>query len=123
MNYSRVSAIKRNQKESLILKEFSKLFLEISMDHPEIRGLMVTNAELSNSKGFCNIFFYDADGEESFKQKLEVLKLYKPSIRSAMAKLIKSRYVPDFMFRYDHQFEKEKRVNEILDKVKEEDEI
>lgn len=65
--------------------------------------------------------FYDPDGLEAFKKKLEILKLYKPSIRAALAKKIKSRYVPDLAFKFDEQFEKEQKIHEILDKVKKED--
>lgn len=118
MNPSKVSSIKRSQKESLILKEFSKLFLEITLDNSDLRGLIVTKAILSSDKSTCNILFFDPEGEESFNSKLEILKLYKPSIRTALAKIIPSRYVPELRFSYNKQFVKEKRINELLDKIK-----
>lgn len=120
MNSSRVGTKKKNQKEALILKEFSKLFLEISLDNAAVRGLIITRALLSRDKGFCTFLFYDAEGEESFNNKLEILKLYKPSIRTALARLIPSRYVPEIRFKFDTHFEKEKRINELLDALKDE---
>lgn len=119
MNSSRVSSIKKNQKTALILKEFSKLFLEICLDNQNVRGLIVTKAVLSRDKGHCVFLFYDPEGQESFNKKLEVLKLYRPSIRTALSKLIPSRYVPEIRFAFDAQFEKEKRINELLDQIKE----
>lgn len=118
INSSKVSSIKRNQKEALILKEFSKLFLEITLENPDVRGLIVTRANFSRDKGFCTFLFYDAAGQESFNKKLGTLILYKPSIRSALGKLIPSRYVPEIRFKYDTNFEKEQRVNKLLDDVK-----
>lgn len=120
MSSPKVGSVKRSQKESLILKEFSKLFLEISLDNADVRGLIVTHAALSANKSLCTIFFYDPEGEDVFYKKLEILKLYKPSIRTALAKVIQSRYVPDFRFAYDKQFIKEKRINELLDKIESE---
>ncbi|OGB83159.1 hypothetical protein A3F66_00145 [candidate division TM6 bacterium RIFCSPHIGHO2_12_FULL_32_22] len=121
MSFSRLSDIKRNQKESLIFRVISDLYLQASLEDKNLIGLIPTRASLSSDKSKCFIMFYDPDGLEAFKKKLEILKLYKPSIRAALAKKIKSRYVPDLAFKFDEQFEKEQKIHEILDKVKKED--
>lgn len=118
---SKLGLIKKSQKESLLLKEFSNLFLQLCLDHPNFQNLFVTRAELNSNKSVCTFYFYSSEGEVDFKSKLETLKLYKPSIRKSLAQKIKSRYMPDLRFEFDAKFEKEKRVNEILDQVKQED--
>lgn len=120
-NQSRLRDIKRSQKESLIFKIVSNLYMQASIEDKDVDGLMPTRASLSSDKSACVILFYDPNGIDSFKQKLERLKLYKPSIRKSLADEMKSRYVPEIKFAFDAQFEKEKKVNDLLDRVKEED--
>lgn len=117
---NKVSSIKKSQKESLFLKEFSALFLEITKDHPDLMGLFITRASLNDKKSVCTFYFYSDLGKEDFESKLDILKLYKPSIRTALAKKINARYTPEIRFGFDSQFEKELRVNALLDKVKKE---
>lgn len=119
MVYHQSSAIKRAQKESLMLQELSKLLHELSMDNHNLQGLFVNRVKLSPDKSICTVFFYTIDGRDAFEEKLGSLILYKPSIRKAIAHIIPSRYVPEFVFKFDDQFEKQKRIDEILDKVKE----
>ncbi|OGB84133.1 hypothetical protein A3F66_03000 [candidate division TM6 bacterium RIFCSPHIGHO2_12_FULL_32_22] len=121
MSFSRIRGIKRSQKESSIFKIVSKLYLEVSLENNLLAGLIPTRAELSSDKSNCEILFYDPEGIEAFEKKLDTLKLYKPSIRHALAKSMDARYVPNLIFKFDEQFEKAQRINELLDKVKKED--
>jgi len=121
MNHSKLSDIKRSQKESLLLREISKLYFEASLDDKTLQEFQISRVKLSKDKGICFVFFYCSNGEDYFNEKLSTLKLYKPSLRSALAKTIKGRYVPDLVFKYDSEFEKQKKIEELLDKIKEED--
>lgn len=110
INSSAVSAIKRAQKESLLLRELSNMFHSLVLEEDRLAGLFVNRVELSSDKGWVTVFFYTLDGYEKFKEQLEVLKLYKPSIRKGLASGIKGRYVPDLKFDYDAKFEKQQRL-------------
>lgn len=116
-----VRNIKLAQKESLLLKEISKLFMETSMDDSRLREVTINRVELAPSKAVCTVFFYTPKGISAFKELLEHLKLYKPSLRSAIAKKLDTRYVPEIVFKFDETFEKELRINQLLEKIKEED--
>ncbi len=118
MNPSNLSNIKRSQKESLLLKELSKLIHEIMLDDKELVGLFINRVELSKNKGACIVYFYDPQGPETFEAKKHHLILYKPSLRKAIAMTLDGRYTPELVFAYDHQFEKQQRIETILDKVK-----
>jgi len=110
INSSAISAIKRAQKESLLLRELSNMFHSLVLDENRLSGLFVNRVELSSDKGWVTVYFYTLDGYEKFKEQLEVLKLYKPSIRKGLASGIKGRYVPDLKFAYDAKFEKQQSL-------------
>jgi len=112
---------KRAQKERLLLREISHLFLQTAADDTELRDINIHRVELSDDKSTCFVYFYTEQGKEGFDIKLERLKLYKPSLRKALADRLKFRYVPDLRFKFDMQYEKQRAIEKLLDKVKEED--
>lgn len=117
---SNLSHIKRSQKESLLLRELSKMLLHLSLDDSELSGLFINRVELSKNKGVCIIYFYDPNGPEVFEQKKRRLILYKPSLRKGIAMTLDGRYTPELKFAFDEQFEKQQRIENILETVKKE---
>ncbi len=115
---SSVSNVKRAQKESLLFREISQLFLQASLDDSRLQGITVNRVQLSPDKGVCTVFFYTAQGEEHFNQILRQLTLYKPSLRKALASTVKSRYTPELVFKFDKQFEKTQRIEQLIESVK-----
>jgi ribosome-binding factor A len=118
MNHSaNVSAIKRAQKESLLFQQISQMFHTMVVDDNRLDGVFVNRVELSTDKSSVMVYFYTADGLEKFEEILQVLKLYKPSMRKGLADQIKARYVPDLRFSYDTKFEKQQRLEEVMKKA------
>ncbi len=120
---SRVSSIKKSQKESLLRKEISTLFQQISIDNPTLLGLSISRVSLSDDKGLCSVFFYSPEGQDFFDKKLSTLTLFKRSLRKAIAQKIDARYVPELIFKYDTQLEKQLSIEQLLDQVKETDHV
>lgn len=120
MTKQRLRDIKHAQKESFLLKEIANFFLQISLDEKQLYGLYVNRVKLSSDGGKCFVFFLAHDGKEEFKKKLSTLVLFKPSLRSALAKITQSRYVPQLEFHYDEEFEKQRKVDELIEQLKEE---
>lgn len=116
---SGVSTIKRAQKESVLLRLISQLFTHASNDDKRLRDLFVNRIELSSDKGICYVYFYSTKGESFFKETLEILKLYKPSMRKSISSEINSRRTPELTFRYDTQFDKIQKIEELIEQVKE----
>jgi len=114
--------IKIAQKESLILRELSKYFHQIVLDDPELAGMFISKVKLSADKSICTVFFSVQGGQEQFENKRERLVLYKPSLRRALSQNLALRRTPQLVFKYDRQFEKQQRIEELLDKVKLEEE-
>lgn len=118
--HSRVHDIKRAQKEKMLFRVIANLFSQASIDDPRILGVEMTRVELSPSKGHCTVYFYCPEGVEFFNEKLQILKLYKPSLRAALSKEIASRYTPEIAFRFDALYEKQQHMEKVLNKVSEE---
>ncbi len=118
---SSVGDVKRAQKESLLFREISQLFLEAALDDPKLSTVSTTRAELSSDKSNLTVYFYTGEGEEFFnKELLTIVDQYKISLRKALAGRIRSRYVPKLTFAFDAQLEKQLRLEQLIEEVKEE---
>jgi ribosome-binding factor A len=115
---SPVQDIKRAQRESQILRQVSQLFVQAGLDDPRLHDFFISRVRLSSDKGICYLYFYTARGEQYFKDMLGILKLYKPSMRKALAETLDARYTPDLVFIFDEQFEKQQKIESLLEKLK-----
>lgn len=115
---SSLSEIKRARKESQFFREITKLFMQLTLDDTRLQGLTISSVQLSSDKSVCTIFFYTEKGKEYFKEIFEILILYRPSLRKAIATEIKSRYVPELIFRFDNKYERKLRLEQLLDSIK-----
>lgn len=118
MVFNQSSAIKRAQKESLLMQELSKMLLQLSLDDKSLQGIFINRVKLSPDKSVLTAFFYCSEGQEVFQEKLKTLVLYKPSLRKALAAAVPSRYVPELIFKFDDLFDKQQRIDDILEKIK-----
>lgn len=116
---SSVSDIKRSRKEALFFKTISSLFMKIGLDDPALRDLFINKVQLSPSGASCTVYFYIPGGQQAFDEKLAIMKLYKPSLRKAIADLIPGRYTPELIFKYDHSYEKQRKIEALLDSLPE----
>ena len=116
----RVRNIKHAQRESFLRHEIAQFFSQIIADEPSLQTLYINRVQLSSDRGLCTVLFAAADGQEEFNEKRATLILYKPSIRKALATVMQSRYTPEIVFRYDKGFEKQRTVNELIDRLKHE---
>lgn len=115
---SKPISIKQAQKESQMFRVISDLFSQTSMDDSRLRDVFINKVALSPDKSVCNIYFYSFEGEEKFKEVLDVLILYKGSLRKALAHTLDSRYTPHLVFKFDHHFKKQEKIENLIDKVK-----
>ena len=113
--------VKRAQKESLLLREISQFFLQITLDFPELTSLSVSRVKLSPDKGACTVYFYAPGGLAEYEQKRPSLVLFKATLRKAISQSIPGRYTPELIFKFDDQFEKQQRLETLLNKIKDEE--
>lgn len=106
----------------MLFREISTLIQQAALDDPDLTGIGASRVELSDDGSHCMVYFFSERGQEQFDRFLDKLKLYRPSMRTALAKRLSSRRVPQILFKYDVQFAKTKEVEELLDLVKKVDE-
>ncbi|MCK4650561.1 30S ribosome-binding factor RbfA [Candidatus Babeliales bacterium] len=111
---------KRDQKTSLIFRTIASMIQSLSLDEPKISKVFVTRVRLSSDYKICYVYFSTYGEKIDFDEALEILKLYKPSMRKGLSKTIGGRYTPDLVFIYDKTKEKERHLNELLEKVSKE---
>lgn len=121
--FSSTSTIKRAQKESVLMRLVAEVFLRAALDDPQIAGLVVNRVGLSPDKSICTVYFYSPEGKHYFDERLETLKLYKPSVRKAIAHGVQSRYTPDVIFRYDEQLERQHKIETLIDTLTEKEKL
>ncbi len=119
MLHKRSGSVRQEQKKSLYKKEFSRLFQALMSDVPAFTSLAITRVDVSADGGICYLFFSSFLGKDDFLKLLATLKLYRGSLRAAMSRSIKTRYVPDLIFLFDEELEKQRELEALLDQVKE----
>lgn len=108
---------KREQKTSLFFHEISNLIRTLALDESDLLKVFVTKVSLSNDYSICYVYFSTYTDKSDFDKALPILKLYKSSLRKAMAQAISSRYAADLVFFYDETKDKERKINALLDEA------
>lgn len=114
---TKVHEVKRERKKALFFREISVLIQKLSADEPAILSVYVTRVDLSADTGICYVYFASFKDQDDFRDALEILKLYKPSMRSVLAKSLKLRYAPNLIFLFDEKKEKVQRMEELLEQI------
>jgi ribosome-binding factor A len=117
---SKLSTIKTAQKESAILRILSTLFEEAIRENQELQGWYATRVQLSQGKSVAYVYIYSEGSTLTFSAILEKIKIYKPSMRKALATELQKRYTPDIVFVFDEQLKKTLHMERLLDLVKNE---
>ncbi len=118
---SPIQSIKKSQRESQLLKEVTELLRQAALDDPRLGHVFVSRVELSPDSKVCTVYFYSLEGEAHFEKTLEILKLYKPSLRKALAQRVNRRYTPELLFKFDTRFKKQQKLEELFEKIKTEE--
>jgi ribosome-binding factor A len=119
MDRSRVHDIKKERKKALYLREISALVQSLGEQEPSVAQVYVTHVEFSDDYGICNVYVipYTSFSQEVCQKALDTIKLYKPSMRKALASKINPRYTPELRFFFDNVKEKQYKIDQLLDKV------
>lgn len=113
----KIATVKRLKREALIAKQLSPVLLQLFAEHSALSQLFLSHVGLSKDGGMCEIYLSTFSTYEAFQEALGTLKLYAPSVRSALAKILQGRYTPQIRFLYDHAVDKERELNVIFSKL------
>lgn len=120
--FSKLSTIKRAQRESVMFRILGVMFEEAVRENHDLEGWYVTRVDLSQGKTVAYVYVYSEAGDAKFSSTLEKIKIYKPSMRKALATELQKRFTPDIIFIFDEQLKKTLHMERLLDKVKSESE-
>jgi len=120
MSRKNASNIRHAQRTANLLQKLSAFFLQICQDNEKLRTLYISRVKLSSDGGLCAVFFHSNEGPEAFERLRPELVLYKPSMRTALARSLHSRRVPNLRFVYDAQFDKQRHVDDLIERLKQE---
>lgn len=116
---SNTKDIKHAQKESLLFRVISEIYLNLTREEPGLTGIYINKIVLSKDKGTCTVLFFCND-QERFQDAFHKLILYKPSIRKSIGQKISSRYVPEIRFAFDKRCERQQSLEAALHEVSKE---
>lgn len=112
--------VRHAQRESFLYREIASQVNKIIIDEPLLVDMQINRVKLSSDRGQVTVFFYTPGGKAAFDAKLPTLKLYKPSIRNAVAQAMQSRYTPQIRFTFDATYDKQCQVNDLIEQLKDE---
>ena len=116
----RNSCIKKKRREGLIARELAVPLQDAFNEQSETRGLYISRVELSDGAGLCTIFLARLAENGDIGVAMRAVKLFAPSTRTALAKLLNGRYVPNVLFVFDEHAEKVRELNAVLSRVSQE---
>jgi len=112
------ATFKRSARVSdLIIKEVSQMIVKGEIRDPRVSAAFITGAKVSDNLSVANIFFSVIEGTADKEEVLKGLESAKGFIKSALAKRLKMRKLPDLQFRYDTALETGYKVDDLLREI------
>lgn len=110
-----MSKLMHDRKESMYFKIVSEI-ISNELTNANLSMTTVTGVKLTNDGSHLNIFVVFEDHDKV--KNLEILERAKGYVRSQLARLENQRIVPQLHFKFDETYEKAKKIDEILEKIK-----
>ena len=100
-------------------EEISKI-LHDEMKDPDLNFVTITACDTTNDLSFAKVYYTVL--EDSKKDVVAAaLKKASPSIRSILSSRVNIRNTPELRFVYDDSIEYGRRIDEVIEKIKEKD--
>ncbi len=110
-------SIKRERLEGLIRKELSNI-LQFEIKNSAIGFATITDVELTRDYSYATIYMsFLETSDVSFKDRLAEMDKVKGVLRSKLASKIKTRKVPELIFKLDRSFDERARIDQVLKQI------
>ena len=103
--------------ESLMLKELSNI-ITFELKDPNLGFITISEVKVTSDLSYAKVYVSFLGKQERNDAGLKVLKRAKGFLKSELAKRMKLRKIPDLVFVQDKSLENAKKIENILDKVK-----
>jgi ribosome-binding factor A len=108
---------KRSDKVAETIHTTISMILSRGLNDPRIGFVTITEVEVTDDLHLARIFF-SVIGDETAKKNTEAgLNSAARYIRHEVGKVLKMRYTPDILFKYDHSQEYGQRIDALLREV------
>lgn len=91
--------------------------LSRGLNDPRIGFVTITEVEVTDDLHLARIFFTVIGDEQSRENTEAGLNSAASHIRRELGKVLKMRYTPDILFKYDHSQEYGERIDQLLKEV------
>lgn len=109
-------SVRKDRLESTIKRQIAKTITS-QLDDPSLNFVNVTDVEVSDDLSYATVFVSFIN-EEDKEKGLEALERSKGLLRTVVSKSITTRRVPEISIKLDESSEKGSRIDEILNKIK-----
>ncbi len=111
-----VNPIRLKKLESLV-KQRVAVLLSQELSDPRAAFITVTRVKIDREIQVCDIYYTVLGDEKEKKLTAHMLEHAKGFIRSAVAKVLHTRKVPEIRFKYDDSVEGVLRLDKIIDEA------
>ena len=116
-----MNSIKQGRISSQLMRELSNIMLLEARDET-LKHVTITGCEVTNDLSVARIY-YTYMGEEHINDVIKNLKEAAPYLRTVLAhKITDLRKMPELRFIYDNSVEYGKHIENIIEKIHEDDE-
>lgn len=109
--------VKRSDKVAETIHTCISTILMRGLNDPRIGFVTITGVEMTDDLHLARIFFTVIGDETARKSSEAGLKSATGYIRHELGKVLKMRYTPDILFKYDHSQDYGQRIDELLREV------
>ena len=115
-----MNSIKQGRISSQIMRELSNIMLLEARDET-LKHVTITGCEVTNDLSVARIY-YTYMGDEQINDVIKNLKVAAPYLRTVLAsKITDLRKMPELRFIYDNSVEYGKHIENIIEKIHEDD--
>ena len=113
----KTKSVRLQQRESTLLRLIGDMFINLQTHIKELYKVFPNKIDLSPDGSLAKIYLFSDEGEEFVRKIIGDLVVYKPSMKKAIATHISLRVIPNILFVFDKQYEKEQKLQNFIDKV------
>lgn len=111
--------LKGERVASDLMREVSKILLTEIKDE-DLKHVTITYATVTNDLSFAKVYFTTLDDDKRDKV-IKDINNAASFFRSELAKRLEIRHIPEIKFVYDESIEYGKKIEDIIDKINNED--
>lgn len=115
MEFSRVDRL-----QSQMIKELALIISEDLKDAPPFM-ITFTRSEITKDLKQAKVYFSVFGDKDAVEQSFEFLKRHMGIMKKMLGSRMRMRHSPEIIFKYDGSTENVLRINELLDKIKKQD--